>query len=209
MTTAGKLSRLRGRLARGVRKIKRIAGYDRRRREAISRLVAEHHAVTMVDDVLPEKIPAGAQAVLGYVDGEWPTYAQVKKEHPGVPVLSMAVSADYDAHGLDIEKGNAKIEEAPGWLQRQFATWAGEEWRPVLYIDKADAPALIAVCSAAGIKRGRYRLFSADWTYIPHICSPESCGATFRADATQYTNSPATGGPDLSLCSAGFFPGRR
>lgn len=209
MTRAGKLSRLRAHLARGVKKVKRVAGYNRRRRGAIKRLLAEQGAIVMYDDVDLALIPAAAPAVAGYVDGAFQTFDQLRAQFPHAWKLSIAVTAEDDAHCLDVETGDAVPAEVADWLHRQFAGWAGEKYRPVVYSSKSQMPEVIAACEAAGIKRGRYRVWSADWTFQPHICAPSSCGASFTADATQWTDRANGQSLDQSLCTAGFFPGTR
>lgn len=209
MTRAGRLRRLRVHLARGVGKIKKIAGYNRRRRQAIKRLLAEQGATVMFDNIDAAAVPDSAPAFAGYVDGrpEWQSFAPLRARFPRKPGLSIATSAEHDAHCLDVETGDASPDQVPEWIRRQQERWAGEEWRPCVYGSKSMIPLIIAACDQAGIKRGEYRVWSADWTYQPHICSPASCGATFTAEATQWTDRDAGG--DKSLCAAGFFPGAR
>lgn len=209
MTKAGKLTRLRGHLRRGRARIKRIATYNRRRRRAIRRLLAEQGSIVMFDDVDVSLIPPDAPAVAGYVDGSWPTFEALKASHPHAHRLSIAVSAEHDAHCLDVETGDASPDDVPGWIRRQQASWAGEDWRPAVYASKAIVPAVIASCQAAGIGRGEYRVWSADWTYQPHICSPSSCGASFEADSTQFSDRYNGVSLDASLCSSTFLPGAR
>lgn len=207
MRRAARLARLRRALRRGRRRIRQIVTYDRRRRRAIAQLLAEQSAIVMFDNVDVAAIPDKAPAVAGYVDGRWPTFEALKARFPDRPRLSIAVSAADDAHCLDVETGDAAPADVPGWIRRQQASWAGEDWRPAVYASKAVVPAVIAACAAAGVRREEYRVWSADWTYRPHICSPHSCGATFTAEATQWTDCDPGG--DKSLCAAGFFPGTR
>lgn len=209
MTRGQKVKRLRVHLARGVQKIRKIAGYNRRRRRAIRRLLTEQGSIVMYDDVDVTLIPGAAPAVAGYVDGAWQTFESLREEFPHAWKLSIATSPRSNAHCLDVERGDASPGDVPGWLQRQRDSWAGEEYRPCVYANKGEAPAVIAACDAAGIKRRSYRLWVADWTFQPHICGPSSCGASFSADATQWTDRANGQSLDQSLCAAGFFPGTR
>lgn len=209
MSRKAKVGRLRRAIRRGRARIHRIATYDRRRRAAIRRLLAEQSAIVMFDDVDTRLIPDSAPAAAGYVDGTWPTYRPLRERFPDRPVLAIAVSAGHDAHCLDVETGDAAVAEVPGWIVRQQEGWAGSRWRPCVYASKAVVPQVIAVCAAAGIGREEYRIWAADWTYQPHICSPASCGASFTAEATQWTDRAAGVSLDQSLCSAEFFPGSR
>lgn len=197
-----RLAELRSGLRRGRREIARIVGLDHRRRRAIRRLEAESGAVVMFDSVDVAEIPESAPAVAGYTGGRWPTYWELVKRFPHAFVLAIAVAASYDATCLDIETGDATIAEAPDWWRRQRARGVQLPW---FYISAADAPALIAELEAAGIGRRRYRLFTAHWTFEPHLCGPHSCGALegTTADATQWTNKALGRNLDQSLLAAG------
>jgi peptidoglycan hydrolase-like protein with peptidoglycan-binding domain len=59
----------------------------------------------MADSIHPQNLPAGYDAYLGYVDGQWPTAAALKAIFPGKPLSGLGiarsevrlVSAHYDA----------------------------------------------------------------------------------------------------------------
>lgn len=203
MTTDSKIAKLRRHLKRGLKKIARIAGYNARRRKAIKRLEAESGATAMFDSVDLDQVPDNAPAVGAYVGGAWPTYWDAVKRFPHAVVLAIAVAASEEATCLDIESGDATIEEAPAWWKRQRARGVRTPW---FYISVSEAPRLEAVLADAGIKPGRYHLFTAHWTFEAHICGPHSCGALERtASATQWTDKALGRNLDQSLVAGGVL----
>lgn len=154
--------------------------------------------VQMFDSVTVAAIPKAAEAVAGYVGGQWPTYQELVQRFPRAKHLSIAVSADESADCLDVEPGDATILQAPGWLKSSKAK-AANTHKPVLYTSLGQAQALVAACAAAGIPRSGYYLWTAHWTRVPHLCGPE-CGLGFtgHADLTQYAN-PEPGGPNVDV----------
>ena len=148
----------------------------------------------MYDSVTPGAIPAHAPAVAGYVGGKWPTYAELVKRFPRAELLSIAVSSSEDAECLDVENGDASVQEAPAWVDRQRQR--GVE-RPAVYIEASKLAQLIQALEGRGIPRTAYRLIVADWTGAPHIYP--------GSDATQWTNAALGRNLDESLCVDGFF----
>src|SRR5579872_1697633 len=130
--------------------------------------------LTMFDDIVATTLPSGGSyAYLGYVNGLWPNFPEVVKRFPGHDLLDMSVFASGNATGLDIENGDADIDQAPAWFQRQVALGV---YRPVLYIQASNMKALEREMASCHISRASYRLFSAHYTDKPHLCSPKSCG---------------------------------
>lgn len=157
--------------------------------------------IAMYDSVDPRQIPAHAQAVAGYVAGHFPTFPVLEREFPHARRLSIAVASTQDADCLDVEPGDSRPELAPGWVKRQHARGVH---RPVVYASRDAMPAVIHALQATGIKRADVRLWSAHFTGHAHLCSP-ACGATFHADATQWTNRSLGRNLDESLCHPDFF----
>jgi hypothetical protein len=161
--------------------------------------------VTMYDDVNVSLIPVSAEAVAGYVDGRWPTYAQIVKKFPHAKYhLSIAVFASDNAEVLDVETGDATIAQAVDWVKRQHARGNA---RPDVYTAASWGENLINALSKAGFVYGRdYRWWSAHYTYQPHLCGPKcGFGLTHIAHATQWTDKVAGKSLDESLCAADFF----
>lgn len=160
-------------------------------------------AVTMFDSVTISEIPPDAQAVAGYVGGLYPTFARLAVAFPHAHRLSIAVNASQDADCLDVEPGDATIEQAPAWVKRQVAR---DVKLPVLYTSVSNVPALIHALTAAGIRRSTVRIWSAHYTDKEHRCTQVCCGIpAFEADATQWTNRALGRNLDQSLCKPGFF----
>ena len=161
----------------------------------------------MYDDVNLSLIPVDAVAVAGYVDGRWPTYAQLVKKFPHAKhILSIAVFARDKAEALDVEPGDATIAEAPAWVKRQHA--AGNP-RPILYTSASWGQGLVNACTKAGLEYGKdYLWWSAHYTYKPHLCSSKcEFGIKVIAHATQWTDKAGGKSLDESLCAAEFFKG--
>lgn len=164
-------------------------------------------ALAMYDSIDVTQIPADAYAVAGYVGGNWPTYPSLVKRFPAAHRLSIAVFASQDAECLDIEKGDATPQEAPGWVQRQLNRGVK---LPVLYTSVSAADGLLALLKANGISRSEVRLWTAHYTYKEHFCS-SACGFGFTgiADATQWDDKALGRNLDISVVSPGFFLTRK
>jgi hypothetical protein len=103
-----------------------------------------------------------------------------------------------------VEAGDATNAVVEGWLRRQHARGLK---RPVIYTSVSNVRALSQMLAAAGFQHGReYKLWSAHFTFKPHLCSP-ACGfgMPFTADATQWTDKALGRSLDQSLVSPGFW----
>jgi hypothetical protein len=156
---------------------------------------------TMYDAIEVSLIPAGAEAVAGYVGGRWPTAHELPGRFPHAKILTIAISASEDADVLDIEAGDAEISQAAEWVKRQHARGLA---RPACYCSLSKVNELHASLLAAGIHRENWRLWSAHYTNHAHICGPDE-GITTFADATQWTEKALGRNLDQSLCSGAFF----
>lgn len=165
--------------------------------------------ITMYDSIDVAQIPRDAVAAAGYVNGRWPTFSRLG---PHKHRLSIAVSASANAECLDVEKGDATISQAPAWVKRQLKRGVK---RPVVYTSVSRAPALLRALSDAGIRVKRakirrwlgpqIRLWTAHYTFHPHICSKECGFGDITADATQYHDHALGKNLDASLVSPTFF----
>lgn len=170
----------------------------------IAPMRARHvNPITMYDSVDTAQIPVHAAAVAGYVNGRWPTFRTLERDFPHAHRLSIAVTAGADAETLDVEKYDARPEQAPAWVRRQLKRGVK---RPVVYTSVSQAPRLLAELKKAGIKRRQFRLWTAHYTHKPHRCS-RKCGFGFNdvADATQYTDRALQRTLDASVVSPHFF----
>lgn len=133
-----------------------------------------------------EDIPALGEGdlVAGYINGAasaWP--AAGFRKFPGA--LQINVTGTNEGTVLDIEKGDATIATAPGWVAKRQA--AGVE-RPWLYIDKAGFAELRQVMGSAEVG-----YWVADWTGERHDVD--------GADATQYASPDHGSGGHFDLSS--------
>jgi hypothetical protein len=177
---------------------------------AAERVVARHAhdpiirpTIVMYDSVDVDAIPPDAVAVAGYTSGRWPTWVEIVQRFPRARRVSIAVNASHDADCLDIEKGDATPQEAPGWVKRQIARGVK---RPKLYASVSQMPVVLAELRKAGLRRGQVLLWTAHYTGQEHICSSR-CESDFTevADATQWTSKALGRNLDQSLCNAAFF----
>ena len=159
--------------------------------------------LAMFDSTDVGQIPVGPPAAAGYVDGHWPTFAELSERFPNAHLLSIAVSPEHDAECLDVESGDATPADVPGWYERQRKR--GVE-RPVIYADASTMQeSIVPLVRSGAIARPLVRLWSAHWAGS-HICSPSSCGAVSVAmDATQWTDRSFNRDLDESLLLADFF----
>jgi hypothetical protein len=144
----------------------------------------------MYDSTTAADIPPGAVIVAGYIDGEYKWSAADWARFPNAKTLQIAVTFVDGGECLDIENGDATLQQAPAWVKaRQKAGIA----RPWLYVNRAnlaDLQALVAKLLGPGTEVGYW---VADWSGEPHEVE--------GADAVQYA-SPTLGSPghfDLSI----------
>lgn len=181
----------------GLEVAARIAALLRRER-ALERLNAQRRAqlkgpVVMFDSIDLNQIPWNAQAVAGYVGGNWPTYSKLVVKYPKARHLSIAVNAGENAECLDVEAGDALPHEAPEWVKRQLARGVH---RPVVYASLSVMPAIKSLLQSAGLL-GSVRLWVAHYTNVEHL------PAGF--DACQWTDKALGRNLDQSICSPTFF----
>jgi hypothetical protein len=157
---------------------------------------------TGYDAVDVNALPYGGTVYSGYVDGAYPNMAGLQARFPNSLTFGFSVSPQGKAQAYDCEQGNGTVYDCPGFY------WANHQDYPggiIFYIGAEDGEysidSLISVMSHAGIDRSSYWIVSAHWTYIPHICGPDTCGVTgYNADGTQY----ASGDYDTDLYTPEF-----
>jgi hypothetical protein len=161
-------------------------------------------SITMYDSISLDAIPPDAEAVAGYVSGNWPTYNDVCRRWPNAHHLSIAVTSHEDADCLDIETGDATDAAAPDWIRRQ---WARGIARPVCYKAVSGLAGLVDVLRGAGIDLARVRFWTAHYGQPEHICGSPACGFSLpiTPDATQWTDKAMGRNLDQSILSDSFF----
>lgn len=199
-----RIKRLQEAIGRGARRIGQIRHNNKIRRQIIKRLRREHRVTVMFDSITLDQIPASAPAVAGYVGGNWPTYNELASRFPGARRLSIAVSSREDAECLDVEPGDATPAVAAGWVKRQLARGVK---KPVVYSSVSGMDALLAELARAGISRNQIRVWTAHYSFTPHLCGPHSCGQlhSTTADATQWTDSALGRNLDESVTTLAFW----
>lgn len=158
---------------------------------------------TMYDSVSVGEIPSSAEAVAGYVGGNYVTWPRITRAFPKAKKLSIAVASRYNAQCLDVEKGDATNSVAAGWFRQQRKSG----WKNlVFYTSVSNAQALIDTLRTAGIHRGEYKLWTAHYSSRPHLCNSK-CWRGFhdKADATQWSDKALGRNLDVSYCSAKFL----
>jgi hypothetical protein len=105
------------------------------------------------DGITPASVPAGAAIYLGYVNGSWPSFAALKAQHPGKLYVSISVNATGRAQCLDVEKGDATPQQAPGWVKAQRA--AGNHY-PIVYCNESTWPTVKAEFTAQNVAAPLY-----------------------------------------------------
>ena len=105
--------------------------------------------VTMYDGISPSEVPRGGAAYMGYLNGAWPSYAELVKMHPTAKHVSVSVTASANVGDvLDVENGDAMPNEAPGWVAKRRA--AGAHWVAV-YTNDSTWPTVKAAFAAAKV----------------------------------------------------------
>lgn len=198
MSPIGKLKKA---IRRGQERIGKIRDRDHVRRKKIHKL--EHppkpkppHPIAMFDSVSVAAIPKSAPAVAGYVGGAWPTFSELPAAFPHAYLMSIAVGSSETALCLDVEPGDANNASAVGWAKKELVR------RPVtwVYTSVSNVDALLATLAAGGVDTSKVLIWSAHYTFHPHLCGPASCGeCRHLCDATQWTDHAGGGDLDQSL----------
>jgi hypothetical protein len=144
---------------------------------------------TMFDAITPSLIPDGPPMVAGYVNGSWPSHAELLTRFPAAVHVSIAVNTTADAQVLDCETGDATPDECPGWAARQTAR--GQT--PTIYCNVSTWPAVVAAFTAQGVPVPLWWAAQYDDTARMYP----------GAVAKQHTNTP---GYDVSIV-ADHWPG--
>lgn len=80
---------------------------------------------TLYDSVNVDAIPPAATFVAGYIDGRYADLAALAARFPAATRLAYTVNpADDEGDFLDVETGDARPADAPGWVARRRAAGA-------------------------------------------------------------------------------------
>lgn len=156
------------------------------------------------DSIAADQIPPTAQGAAGYVgpfrpDNRYVDYLSIVARFPILAargrIVSVAAHPDLIADYLDMESGDARPEDFPGWHARMTAHGV---FNPGGYCSSAVEAEWEAVCHKAAIPRNVRRKWRADWTGTAHI-GPDD-------DGCQYTDRAVPGkDDDATLARDSFF----
>lgn len=141
------------------------------------------------DGITISSLPTDGDVYFGYVGGSWPTYLYLKAMFPTKVCISIAVNATEMAKILDVENGDAKPADAPGWAVRMRTVGI----TPCVYCSTSVWPAVRAAFAVASVPLPLW--WEAHYDGIP-VISP-------GAIAKQYQNGPRY---DTSVV-ADYWPG--
>lgn len=153
---------------------------------------------TMYDAVTARNIPADARMVAGYIDKIKlePWSAADWARFPNAVKVTIVKKASTNAgHVLDVEPGDARPDEAPGWVRMRRAAGAN----PTIYCNRSTWPTVQAEFKRQGVAQPHYWI--AHYNGVVEL--PVLNGIT--AVAKQYAGD-VPGGYDLN-CVADFWPG--
>ena len=143
--------------------------------------MAKRAPVTMYDSVTPGNIPASAQVVAGYVDGNFAWPREAWNRWPMAEKILITVTGSLTGNVADVENGDMSAASAAEWIKAKHN--AGMRGCTV-YCSRSSLGAVRAACEGLA-----YYIWAADWTDSPH----EISGTV----ATQYQNVGTT--YDLSM----------
>lgn len=137
--------------------------------------------LTMYDSVDVAAPPDSAQAVAGYLDGQWPSYAGLVRRFPAALHVSISVTSHTLGLVDDVEAGDLEPAQVPGRLQLK----RGQGMDPWVYCNRSTWPAVTAAVAAAKVAQPHY------WIAVPGGGPVPPPGA----DAVQYNTVQGPNGP--------------
>lgn len=165
----------------------------------------------MYDSVTVGAIPRRPGAVLLYIDGRYRNWQQRWRFRANK--LSITVLGNRKAAAADCEPGNIDATGTALWARDKIR--ADPHEKPVCYGSRDlvisggrryGIPAILQELKVLGVRRDQVRILSAHYGMGPHICGPKTCGASFQADGTQWTDQALGRNLDESLLADDFFP---
>ncbi|GAA2813903.1 hypothetical protein GCM10010441_43290 [Kitasatospora paracochleata] len=114
---------------------------------------------TMYDAVTVANIPSEAEMVAGYVDGKFANMTEMSARFPQAVHVPIAVFPSTNAGVvLDVEPGDARPDQAPGWVQMRRS--AGVD--PTVYCDSSRWPTVRAAFDSVGVAQPHYWIADFD-----------------------------------------------
>lgn len=139
----------------------------------------------MYDAIDVMDLPADGNIYAGYVNGDYVTVTKLLSRFPGIPILTIDVKGNAHAQCLDVETGDATVEDIDPWLEG-YALKGPVFDLPVIYMNLNTAKVSFPETHPSGCL-----LWTAHYTNVAHICG-ESCGLKYSADMTQWKNNANT-----------------
>jgi hypothetical protein len=134
--------------------------------------MAKTAPVTMYDSATWENIPASAEVVAGYVDGDFTWPREAWNTWPQAEKVLITVAGSLSGNVADVENGDMTPASAEEWIKAKLN--AGHRGCTI-YCSRSNLGAVRAACRTLP-----YYIWVADWTNTPH-----EIAATV---ATQYSN---------------------
>jgi peptidoglycan hydrolase-like protein with peptidoglycan-binding domain len=152
----------------------------------------------MYDSTSVAALPAGAFAYAVYLDGAYANLAAARARF-GDSQLLVTITPDgaEGATYIDIEPGNVLAPAAATFIKNGGTGFYASPGAAAGY----SVQNCIDACSAAGIPRTAYRVWSAHWIGR-HICGPSTCGYP-QADGTQFVST--AGWDESAVVNPVFF----
>lgn len=146
----------------------------------------------MFDSTAVDAIPTTAPMAAGYVDGDWPTYSQLRSRCPSAVLVSITVTGRAGAQVADCESGDLDPTQAAAWAAGEVA--AGRQ--PTIYCNASTWAAVRSEVASRGLT-GRVSYWIAQYDGVRTV--PDG------AVAKQYQSDTAQN-LDYSV-AADYWPG--
>jgi hypothetical protein len=157
----------------------------------------------MYDSVTASDIPTNVSMVAGYISGRYKWKQGDWDRFPTTGRVQIATTANIDQGDvLDVERGDATPDQAPGWI---VARRAAGLWRPSIYCPASSVHAVQSACATLG---DVWDLWVAHYTgRVPANSEFDAYGA--NCVAIQYADPVTSGGHyDLSAVRDHGWPHR-
>jgi hypothetical protein len=147
---------------------------------------------TMFDGVTVADLPSGYSFYAGYWNGSFANLTALRQTFPHATVVTITPDGAQGAMYIDVEPGDAVNSQIAAFVK---AGGTG------FYTAGSNLQAAIDACTAAGLSRSDYKIWSAHWIGN-HICAPGTCGYP-QADGTQYQST--AGWDESAITLPGFL----
>jgi hypothetical protein len=188
------------RLTKAYERWKRLVAQAER---GVAKAKRARHKLVMYDDVNVSLIPTDAKLIASYIDGARTAdnLQQVQARFPAAKILTITVTGAHDADAGDIETGDMSPQSGARWAR----TMIGRGERPAVYANRSTMPSVIAELRRLGIARRDVRIWTADYTFFPHLPVFRWGASLTASDACQWTDKSHGRSLDESICVPSFL----